>query len=367
MTFRLGTAIPNPLDSTSLYRGAGPLTALAAAYDGFEFDFRSQIDWTYARRIDAMFLQRPYTQEHLNIINLSKMHGKPVWVDYDDDLFTVPQANPAFAIYSDKGISNNILTAILQADIVSVSTVKLKNKFQEILERISGEKNSGVPYRCLNKDKFYVVPNAYDEKMLGYSFRNWDKPLEPANLMLTWRGSPTHDADLWRWREPIGKAFHDFGKQWTFNFVGHPFWLFIKELETMYQIPEKQLVVTPPMDPIDYLRYMHRTRPAAIVVPLVDDPFNRAKSNVAWLEATHAGAMTIAPDWEEWKRPGILNYKDEEGLAVLMGQVLSGKIDRDACVKASRNFIGEHLTLSRVNATRMEIMKRLSDVDVWSQ
>ena len=45
------------------------------------------------------------------------------------------------------------------------------------------------------------------------------------------------------------------------------------------------------------------------VVPLKDNLFNHAKSNLAWIEATCAGAMTLAPDWPEWRRPGVSNYE----------------------------------------------------------
>lgn len=367
MTFRLGSAIPNPLDGTSFYRACGPLNALEKEWDDFEFELPLNIDWTYIRRIDAMFLQRPYQPNHLNIIKLCKAHGKPVWIDYDDDLFTVPSNNPSHKVYNEKGITNNILTALLQADVVSVSTVQLKKKFQDILERISGDKNATVPYRCADPDKIVLVPNAYDEDMFGYSFRDWGKPLDPAAMMMTWRGSPTHDADMWRWRQPIGKAFHEFGKKWTFNFVGHPFWLFLQEMEDTYQVPENQLVVASSMDPVDYFRYLYNTKPAVVIVPLVDNPFNRSKSNVAWIEATHAGAMTIAPAWEEWRRPGILNYSNEEDLAVLMAQVLKGDVPRDTCVRESRKFIADQLILSRVNIQRLAIINRLREVDVWAQ
>jgi hypothetical protein len=44
------------------------------------------------------------------------------------------------------------------------------------------------------------------------------------------------------------------------------------------------------------------------MVPLHVSDFNRAKSNIGWIEAVHAGAITVAPDFQEWRRPGVINY-----------------------------------------------------------
>jgi hypothetical protein len=37
-----------------------------------------------------------------------------------------------------------------------------------------------------------------------------------------------------------------------------------------------------------------------MVVPLRDNAFNRAKSNIAQLEATFGGMLTVGPKWPEW-------------------------------------------------------------------
>ena len=56
---------------------------------------------------------------------------------------------------------------------------------------------------------------------------------------------------------------------------------------------------------------MHFISPKYSVFPLVDTPFNRAKSNIAYLEAIMCGAIIVAPDWQEWRHPGVINYTDD--------------------------------------------------------
>jgi hypothetical protein len=61
---------------------------------------------------------------------------------------------------------------------------------------------------------------------------------------------------------------------------------------------------------VAYVDALFDVRPHFVVVPLQDNPFNRAKSNIAELEAQAAGAIAIVPDWEEWKSRA--RYRDAE-------------------------------------------------------
>lgn len=367
MAFRLGAIIPTLTDGTSFYRAAGPLQALELARPEFRMESGGVINWVYLRGVSAVFLQRPFTPDHVRIVSMAKLHGKPVWVDYDDDLFTVPMSNPTHKVYSDKQNHNQIMTILTQADVVSVSTEALAEKFRKILAQIesAGERNQGVPYQNLNPDKIVVVPNAYDEQLHRYSFKHWQEPVGHATMTVMWRGSHTHDADLAMYEKAITNAFVKHGKLWTLNFVGSPFWQSIQNMEAA-GIPPSQLVVTQVLDVIEYMQFIHTVKPAVMIVPLVDDLFNRAKSNIAWIEATHAGAMTLAPDWPEWRRPGVINYKDQEDFEIQLSVILRGDADRNTRVQASRDYIAEHLTLTAQNEQRIKIMERLSSVEVWA-
>ena len=91
-------------------------------------------------------------------------------------------------------------------------------------------------------------------------------------------------------------------------------------------------------------------------VPLIEDGMNRCKSNIAWIEATAAGAVTIAPDWVEWQKPGVLNYNGLDEFKSMLMRPLDDAPERWA---ASRDYIMENLTLNKVNEQRARIVREL--------
>lgn len=367
MTIRLGAMIPHVTDGTSFYRGAGPLAAMLQDGRNFQLETGSVINWVWMRGIEVLFMQRPFTSDHVKVMAMAKLHGKPVWVDYDDDLFTVPPSNPTHAIYREKAVHQNVNTILAQADIVSCTTEALRTKFGRILELIekAGAMNEGVRHKNLSKEKLVLLPNAYDEDLFGYSRRQWTRTLPPATKTVMWRGSNTHDADLAAFTDEIAEAFKKHGEGWTLNFVGSPFWQTIERIEAA-GVDQRQVIVTKPMDPIEYFQYIHTIAPALLIVPLDDDLFNRSKSNIAWIEACHAGAMTLAPDWEEWRRPGVINYRSPQDFQEQLEKVLLGQHDREKLVRQGRDFIREHLGLENVNAMRWKILEKLRATDVWA-
>jgi hypothetical protein len=63
---------------------------------------------------------------------------------------------------------------------------------------------------------------------------------------------------------------------------------------------------------MSYQIQLRGTSPDYIVVPLVNDAFNRCKSNIAWIEATNAGAVTIAPSYlPEFRGPAMHPLQDQ--------------------------------------------------------
>ncbi len=60
-----------------------------------------------------------------------------------------------------------------------------------------------------------------------------------------------------------------------------------------------------PLDPIYYFANLRAEKPRGIVTPLVEDVFNACKSNIAYLEATMAGAVCYSNQWGEFKNKGL--------------------------------------------------------------
>lgn len=289
------------------------------------------------------------------MISMAKANRKQVWIDYDDWLYGVPLFNKASRIYNNPAIQNNMSTMLAKADIVSVSTPFLQEQVRSIIRRIAKGAQS-EPGLLLDPSKVVVVPNAYDMDLMNPLTEAAKPPHQ--NKIVAWRGSGTHDKDLLcvtpALKEAIGKHL-----DWTYNFIGEPFWLTIEMLDEVPGIKDSNVILTETIDPIDYLGFLEKTRPALMIVPLDDCPFNRSKSNIAWIEATHAGAVTLAPDFEEWRRPGIINYTDSKDFEVKLDSFLRGELDGGYQWRQSRDFIKNTLTLTKVNERRQDIINCL--------
>lgn len=249
-----------------------------------------------------------------------KVANVPLWVDYDDLYTAFPDW--CHLQQDDYGVAaavDNMRQCVALADVVTVSTEAL---------------------RCLRRDAV-VIPNALNTYIWPCASNL------PRQKVVSWRGSGGHNGDV----EPVIPALQSFkaGRpDWSLHFFGRIHWR-AKPLGTAHAY----------RDIFSYMESFKNTAPAVHIVPLADNDFNRAKSNIAWLEASAVGAMTIAPGFEEWKRPGVLNYYSTEGFEAALNMAVSvSEGERAKAVAASRAYISEHLTLAKVNQQRIEILKR---------
>lgn len=348
-------SLPNALDATSLYRGLGPWHNLRRQMrGGLTLNMAPQgVSWASLKAVDILFMQRPYLPDHLIALKLAKDVGRKVWIDYDDFLYSLPPSNPAQPLYEKPEIQNCISEMIAKADIVSVSTPHLGNLLAGILKRIEAGKPEGGGY-IFDDSKIRVIPNAYDEDFMT-SLPEALLSIGDQNAIVSWRGSGTHDGDLYGVTPQLVNVVKNH-LDWTYQFIGQPFWLTI---QAMSDIENSSILKILPLDPTQYLKMLKTVKPALMIVPLDDCHFNRSKSNIAWLEATHAGAVTLAPDFEEWKKPGILTYKDPADFERLMESFLRGEIEAKALWAESAEFIQKNLLLNDVNRLREEILEEL--------
>lgn len=181
--------VPDRSDSTSFYRAIGPLSQITE----FELVFPDVVTWDRIKLCDVVFLQRPYYKDQLGILTLSKDMNKPVWVDLDDALDLVPETNPAFFEYRDH---SNFYEILKHADLITVSTIALKNRYSKLNNNI------------------VVVNNGLDENWIKYK----NHGLRKKNI--TWRGSSSHESDIVSCRAQIKKLIEIKNKN-QFIFMGH--------------------------------------------------------------------------------------------------------------------------------------------------
>lgn len=323
---KLLTVCPIPNDATSFYRGVGPLSSLQNK-GLVELMYHDKPDWTVMKHVDAVFVQRPHLPDYLHIIDIAKKYGKPIWVDYDDLLTRVSDCNPARYNYWRQDVQDTIKACLKNADIVTVSTQPLADAWKEFA------------------NKFIVVPNAWDDELYPKpkALPESDKP----NML--WRGSGGHDEDLWSVTEGIANLANNQDYNWYF--IGMPFWYTLRELQRHVE-PK----VAAWNDLPQYFKLLETLNPTVMLTPIVDNPFNRCKSNIAWIEGSWAGAVSVAPNWGEWVKPGIVNYGAGKSFEDAVKEAVDFSKSKSA---ESWAYIESELRLSKVNELREQVLREL--------
>jgi hypothetical protein len=320
--------LPSANDATSLYRGRLPLLRLQKQFSDQLMIYpyhKGPVTWDNILLYDMVFIQRPCDSHHFEVMKAAKRHKLPVWIDYDDLLCNIPTGNLAGNGYGPAAVKM-IGNLIDLADIITVSTNALKFHL-------------GKKYG--NKRKMKVIPNALDLEM----FRTKPKFRNSKNIL--WRGSHTHMQDLLEYKDPIIEVMNKNDK-WSIDFMGYNPFFITNEL--------KNSTYTHPFPIDEYIRKLSIFNYSICIVPLDDCPFNRSKSNIAWQETTYAGAVCLAPDWEEWQKPGIVNYTDQNDFKKKLKAMISGKYDLKRMHQQSWQYISENLSLAKVNKLRSELI-----------
>lgn len=321
--------IPGIDHATSLYRAMGPFGVMKRKDPSFHISLSSQINWATLSMHDALFIQRPYLPVHLTVLEMAHACNIPVWIDYDDNIFAIPTDNPSFPIWSNPETQRIAATCLAKADIVTVSTKALAEAFSP-----------------LTRQSPRIIHNAHNGDMFGgFAEAPSTEPL------VMWRGSETHVRDLMSQKDSIVQLTKDY-KGITFFFCGYNPWFITDGLKNVH--------ISKGIDPLEYFPLLRRIKPRVLIVPLAKNAFNEGKSNIAWLEATYAGAVCVAPDLPEWQKPGVLRYEPEsqKSFYSTVCRAISAPKEHSAWHDA-KQFIEANLLIEHVNESRFEVIRDL--------
>lgn len=313
--------IPNHGDATSYWRAVGPLAHLRNA--GWAFDYRTPSgSWDSLIHYDAVFIQRPSTSEAAALIDRCRLMNIPTWIDYDDNLMAVPVSNPAFNHYAKKDTKQAIAACVQMATYVSVSTQTLAS---------------------VVRDDAIVIRNAWNAVNLPMP-----TTYKPTNTVV-WRGSNTHDEDLLHYADDLLKIYHDF-PQYKWIFFGSLNWQLAQHMKNK----ETRIKVKGVTDTMSYFHSLKDAKPLWMVVPIKNSTFNQSKSDIAWLEASWAGAAALTPAMPEWGSPAMCSYADS------MYTVFKENHQRaKEFVEASRREIISSRLLDHANQQRAALLGRI--------
>lgn len=247
---RVSLIVPTKYDSCSTYRGYGPYMKLPINLMTFDGDTGFHL-WECMLHGDIIVIQRPYTDQMLSVATVAKELGKKLVIDWDDDLSCVPDWNPNKVAF-DNALPNLKKLCTL-ADAVTVSS-------QALVEATAS----------WGAKRVELVKNAIDD-----TFKTLPKLPRKDNIV--WRGGTSHKADMDLAKDMLKSMSY----KNTIIFLGDkPEWA--HEL--------KQVKTVGILDYANYIMLLNSLAPKMMVLPLVDCPFNRSRSDIGAQEAYLVGA-----------------------------------------------------------------------------
>jgi hypothetical protein len=99
-------------------------------------------------------------------------------------------------------------------------------------------------------------------------------------------------------------------------------------------------------------------QPDIVMVTLENNSFNRCRSAGAWLEGTMAGGLVVAPDWNVWKQPGVVLYKERSEFYDKVTEAIN--LPEDERYKRwmlSYTHLRENRSVEKMNDLRKRVLK----------
>lgn len=217
--------------------------------------------------LDLVVMQRVGTPAQVELVTALQKNGIAVVVDVDDALHAIPRDNGSWA-YWNRGPKNHwshLDDACRKADLVTVTTDALANRYGKHgrVEKLV----NGLPEAAYASDT--SVPS-HDRIVVG------------------WSGvRASHAGDLGAAGDSLRRVIDEDPGVFV-KIVGHHEWA----AETLGIPMERVLPESGPVPLNEYHKALRGTDVA--IVPLWDNPFNKAKSALKALEYQAAGARVIA-------------------------------------------------------------------------
>lgn len=267
---------------------------------------------------------------------LARKFGVKLVMDLDDDIWDLHDDNPAKAIFHKGSEALSNFTSICnEVDYMTTTNEYLRN----------------VIINNTNKtaDKIKIIPNYIDLKL--YDHKSPFK--DDGQIQLLHFGSSTHGNDLDDHQFFLGvdRIMKEYPNVALKTVSGSFLAKFRKRWGQRYEFTEGQPdVYTWIKD--GFRKSMDETD--ILVVPLIDDIYNRCKSQIKWLEASSAGKPGIFQDIRQYSEVvngsnGILASKDTEWYRGIKSMIddkeLRRKMGQNAFEDVKDWQIQEHLNL----------------------
>lgn len=217
------------------------------------------------RKADIVVMGMVHTPAGLDMLmGIREMYGLPVVMELDDNILSTPDYNPASECYAPGSKLRELaIRQMREADALIVSTPYLKQIYSEF------------------NDHIYVMPNSIDFDLWGKANRERTR----GRIVIGWAGGASHNDDL-AIIEPVVDRIVAKYPQVLFKFI-HGISPSLRGKKGVKHIAKWAASA-------DYPRHIAKQGFDIGIAPLVDNAFNRGKSNLRWLETGALGVPCVA-------------------------------------------------------------------------
>lgn len=295
-------------------RGAGAMT-LDRQSPGYNYEIGCYEDW--AIWADIIVAQRIVSMSGLaTVMGMREAFGRPVVADMDDNFLWIPPSNQSYTRYAKRKTTKDIAIMPIRAEDViayrqrqdgmvvqdrlgawgfaqlkaepsgrevAIDFLKEADAITTTTEYLAEELRQLNPY-------VYVLPNCIEVE-------RWQKIVPPAHEMLRigWFGGMQHYDDLKILERVVPRILADFPDVEFVTTMSVPdFWA-----HELSGNPRFRIVPFAPAQ--EWAEYLGGQGIDIALAPLVDDRFNRGKSNLKYLEHSALGIAGVYQDVESYK------------------------------------------------------------------
>lgn len=324
---------------TSFYRCAWPLAKLSKRKKNVTLYYGSKqqlmTNWSDLAWADVLYYQNPTTLDAVQILDKARFLGVQVIVDYDDDYYNVKPDNPRYETLGTHQTKSYVTQACHSACQVWVSTAGVRASLMLNAE--------------LSHEFIRIIPNAIDIDLpMVWDFKKTHWP------RIIWRGGGSHLDDLKCYGGDLVEVIDR--SDWHIEFFGMDPFRAMKFLSQAPKVEHKSINILAFQKKLESMQ-------ASLGLALLDDHvFNQSKSNLAWLDYTRAGLVTLAPDYlPEFDQPGVLKFNRDNFKEVLQQAMNMTQDEREHLWKLSHQAMMLDYNLDAWNNHRHLLLTKLTE------
>lgn len=231
---------------------------------------------------DVIVVGRPCL-ELLPILDMWIKAGKNVVIDMDDDFMAIPRTNPAYPMigHGRPGYMKGLAETIKKAAVLTVTTPEVAIRYGR---------------------EAVIIPNCWDE-----TNRLWQSNMGHNTVNIGWVGTQTHWEDFQLVKDALLQVLSE--RPNARVVIG----LDDKLYKLFESLPEDRRMFIPGLPYEIYPVFYQYTD--IVLAPLLDNYFNRAKSEIKLIAAGAASRAWIAspmPFYREWEVGGVFADTQEQ-------------------------------------------------------